>query len=417
MLIQVVHPIYSALLTVTIFSFVAISFCSYKNIGEKQALSNTLSQNANRNIIDALKNKPVIIAHGDEIKEFKCIENSSLTATKSAIDVVTFSQTISALQVILLGLGLTAITVLSASDLSGGIITLGDFVQINAYVLQFVIPVSYVGMVLSAVKRSSITIAENAEHLVYQDSTFNDPSSAEYLLPPTITFENVCVKSTEGRTLLKNISICISSGSSLAIVGQSGSGKSTFAKAILGLVEVHSGVIRVDSNILTNDTIRTLRDIVGYVPQETFLFDRSVKDNVFGNAFVDPNEMIKILKASGVDDYEIILECNSNSLSGGEKQRVSFARAIARHPGVIILDEPTSSLDKKTKSALSTAIYTILKDATRIIVTHDLEEASRAHNIMVLENGKISEYGNHAQLVESGGWYSKHWEANLVPKE
>lgn len=415
MLIQVVPSIYASMLAITIIGFMVVSFFSYRSVGEKQKHANVSAQKTYWKILDALKNKTIIIAHGVQGKEFKHVEDSLLASTKSAIGVVSFSQAISALQVMLLGIGLTAITVLSARDLSNGIITIGDFVQINAYVLQFVLPVSYVGMVLSAIKRSSVTIAENAEHLLSSGLDFNFRNRVKHAEAPAITLDRVCVKSPEGSFLLKDVSIYIESGSSLAVVGKSGSGKSTFARAILGLAEVGSGVIKFDSHDSTCDTIRAFRESTGYVPQESLLFDRSVKSNVFSNEFLNQNEISHILKISGVD--ENLLGCDAGSLSGGEKQRVSFARAIARYPGILILDEPTSSLDKTTKSILSSAIYDVFTESTRIIITHDLEEASKAQSILVMSAGEVIEFGTHQELIKSGGWYSEYWMISVLARK
>lgn len=415
MLVQIVPSIYASLLMVTILGFMIVSFLSYASVGEKQKHSNISSQKTYWKILDALNNKTIIIAHGTENREFKHVESSLLASTKSAIGVVSFSQAVSALQVMLLGIGLTAISVLSALDLSSGIITIGDFVQINAYVLQFVLPVSYVGMVLSAIKRSSVAIVENAEYLFSPELDFDDRNKVRCAGAPAITLDKVCVKSPEGSFLLRNISLHIKSGSTLAVVGKSGAGKSTFAKAILGLAEVSSGVINFDSHDARCDAVKACRETAGYVPQEAFLFDRSVRGNVFGNEFSNPEEITYILNISGVD--ENLLECNAGSLSGGEKQRVSFARAIARYPGLLILDEPTSSLDKTTKSILYSAVYDVFTTSTRIIITHDLEEASKAQSILVMDDGEIVEFGTHQELIESEGWYSKHWKITLLSTE
>lgn len=415
LLVQFVPPVYSLLLVFTVLTFVVISFFSYKGVGERQKASNMSAQATHWKIMDALKNKTIIIAHADESEEFKHIERALVASTKSAIGAVNFSQAISALQVMVLGVGLTMTTVLSARDLSEGIITIGDFVQINAYVLQFVLPVSYVGMILSAVKRTSVTIAENAGRLTLPSVLFDASKRSKLLVPPTITLDKVCVRSPDGGFRLKNVSISINSGASLAVVGNSGAGKSTLAKTILGLVALDSGVIRVDSQELSSNTIQTFRKSVGYVPQEPFLFDRSVKDNVFGGAVYDNVDTRRMLEVSGIYGDQGFLECGtSNSLSGGEKQRVSFARAMARYPSVIILDEPTSSLDKVTKRILSSAIYTALESATRVIITHDLEEASKAEKIVVMDNGQIVEFGSHLELLKSGGWYSRHWQLSIL---
>lgn len=410
LLFQFVSAIYSVLLAVTVVAFIVISFFSYKGVGEKQKMSNMSAQSAYWKILDALKNKPIIIAHAEEKAEFERIEEALLASTRSAIGVVNFSQIVSSLQVIALGIGLTAITLLSARDLSGGAISIGDFVQINAYVLQFVFPISYVGMVLSAIKRTSVTIAEISQLLRMPCFLPDVPEKIRALAPPAITLDKVSVKSLDGEMLLKNISFYIKSGSSLAVVGNSGAGKTTLVKAILGLIEVSGGLIKIDEQELCGNSVINFRKNVGYVPQEPFLFDRPVKDNIFGSASFGRLEIKRILEISGIYGDQGLLEFGfSNNLSGGEKQRISFARAVARYPSVIILDEPTSSLDQVTKKILSAAIYSDLCAATRIIITHDLEEARKAENILVMENGQIIEFGSHLSLLKADGWYAKHW--------
>lgn len=408
-LIQFLPVIYSLTLALVVFAFGTISYFTFKLIGERQTTANKISQTAYEVILDLLKNREIVIAHSNENTEKLNIERNLNEINTSEVKNTITNQFIGGAQIAVMGAGLTIITVLSAVDLSKDVISVGDFVQINAYLLQFVLPVSYFGLVISSIKRASVTIAENSAFLLTRSLDYKQHKiDCTALSAPSIEVDNIYVKGFDDSFILKNVSFKVPPGESIAIVGSSGSGKSTLLKSLAGLYKLHSGDIYVDSERLSNTNVKKLRCRLGYVPQEHCLFNRTIKSNIFSTSnkhydktisFYDSSNMPPMMKEDG---NERTLE----GLSGGEKQRISLARAVARNSKLLLLDEPTNSLDVNSKKIINNYIFQTLKHhTTRIIITHDLEEARLADHIIVLLNGSIVETGSPAQLISSRGWY------------
>lgn len=175
-------------------------------------------------------------------------------------------------------------------------------------------------------------------------------------------------------------------------------------------MEPESGSVKIDDTLVTNNSSRTLRKKIGYVPQEPHLFNRSLLDNIFTTETTSA-ERNKILDLSGIalDSLAANIDKTCADLSGGEKQRVAFARALARTPSILILDEPSSSLDVYYRGVISNTLFTQCKDTTRIIVTHDLDLASQADRVIVMEGGRIIQSGSHDLLIEEDNWYKTYW--------
>lgn len=410
-LFQFVPQIYSIALIVTVGSFAGVSLMTFNVIGDKQRVANKASQLTVGLILDVFKNREVIIAHANEANEISRM-NDSLSRSKGAIvSTVNAQQVISAAQIAILGVGLTAITALSAYDLANKSITLGDFVQINAYLLQFVIPVSYFGMVISGIKRAVVTLGENCQFLRKSSTDFESTSSFRSDSSPQIDFSGVTIRDLAGECILQDVSFSIEAGRSLAIVGPSGAGKTTLLKVLVGLHKPDDGEIRYGDDVLSSTNIRKWREMIGYVPQDDSLFDRDVSQNVLPSSCCE-DDVEFYLKVVGLDlnDRKDSVFTSAQLLSGGERQRVSLARALARKAKVIIFDEPTSSLDVDSKKIIAQVLFDMLDaSATRIIATHDLREAMKADDIIVLEGGRVSARGSHSNLMKRAGWYQRQW--------
>lgn len=402
--------IYPLLLVASVIAFIFVSIATYSKIGERQRRANIAMQNSSSRILDALSNKEIIIAHATELEELAYLENAMDEQKDSAISSVAFAQKVSAAQIFLLGLGLIVITAKAVIDVKSGVLTVGELVQINAYVLQFVLPVSYFGLVLSGIKRASVSLGENAKDLLSCSGREFDTVFALTSRPIGIVLRNVTIKSSEGHDCLKYIDLDVRPGECIAIVGSSGAGKSTLAKAIMGLYEPDSGSIEIDSIRVSASSIRSLRKNIGYVPQDPHLFDKSLSDNVFMKE-KEAEFMEDVFSRSGLDLNMLpsSIKETCKYLSGGEKQRIAFARALAREPAILILDEPSASLDAHSKSIISQTVFERCRKVTRLLITHDLELASRADRIVVLSAGRIIEVGSHKELIRNEGWYRDHW--------
>ncbi|WP_369922276.1 ATP-binding cassette domain-containing protein [Marinomonas polaris] len=401
--------IYPALLILCVITFLSISVFTHTHIGDKQRNANLAMQHTSSTIIDALNNKELTIAHATELHEIDNISKSLVNSKRSAVKSMAYTQLVSSTQILFLGIGLLIITLKSIFDVKSGVSTLGGLVQINAYVLQFLLPVSYFGMVISGIKRASVALEENRLSLI--DSEFPEclPSSFP-LKPSSISITNFKLKSSDGKSYLKDINLNILPGECIALVGNSGAGKTSLIKSIIGLVEPESGSVKIDDTLVTKNSSRTLRKKIGYVPQEPHLFNRSLLDNIFTTETTSA-ERNKILDLSGItlDSLAANIDKTCADLSGGEKQRVAFARALARTPSILILDEPSSSLDVYYRGVISNTLFTQCKDTTRIIITHDLDLASQADRVIVMESGRIIQSGSHDQLIEEDNWYKTYW--------
>ncbi len=244
--------------------------------------------------------------------------------------------------------------------------------------------------------------------------------------PGRVEFRNVSFGYGDDDFALKNISFTMEPGEVVALVGQSGAGKTTIANLIPRFYDVKSGSVIVDGEDVRNVTLKSLRERIGIVPQETILFSGSIRDNIaYGKIDATDDEIIAAAKTANADDfirslengYETIVGERGARLSGGEKQRISIARALLKNPRILILDEATSSLDAKSESAVQRALDELITSRTTLIIAHRLSTITRADKILVLEDGKIAEMGTFRELLDAGGLFSKLYHAQFQLQE
>mgnify|MGYP000630966622 CR=1 FL=1 len=323
-------------------------------------------------------------------------------------------------QAFIIALAMTSMLALAAIQVSEGNMTLGDFVLINAFMMQLFMPINFLGFVYREIKGSLANI-ESFFGLLDKKPRIQDVENAEELIikEADISFNNIHFSYNNKRPILKGVSFNINNGEKLAIVGESGSGKSTLVKLLFRFYDVNSGSISIERHNINQITQNSLRQQIGIVPQDTVLFNDTLFANVnYGNPDASKEQVLKAIDLAHLtkfvgslpDGVETMVGERGLKLSGGEKQRVAIARTILKNPRILVLDEATSSLDSQSEQAILTAINEISQNRTCLVIAHRLSTIINSDNIIVLNDGEIVEQGNHQQLLALNGKYSKMWQ-------
>ncbi|HEY4628335.1 MAG TPA: ABC transporter ATP-binding protein [Flavobacterium sp.] len=310
--------------------------------------------------------------------------------------------------------------------IDGTIKSIGTIAEFILYVNMLTWPVASLGWVSSMVQEAEASQKRLNEFLkIEPEIKNNNPNKS--IIEGTISFENVSYTYEDTNIeALKNVSFTVKKGETLAILGKTGSGKSTISSLISRLYDVTGGKINIDGNEINTINLYDLRNSIGIVPQDAFLFSDSIKNNIkFGKENASDEEVIAAAKNAVVHDniigfnkqYDTILGERGITLSGGQKQRVSIARAIIKNPPILIFDDCLSAVDTETEEAILNNLHEICKDKTTIIVSHRVSSAKNADNIIILEDGKIIQQGSHNQLINQEGYYSSLYLKQLSEKE
>lgn len=310
--------------------------------------------------------------------------------------------------------------------INGTIKSIGTIAEFILYVNMLTWPVASLGWVSSMVQEAEASQKRLNEFLkIVPDIQNNNPASSS--IDGTISFENVSYTYEDTNIeALKNISFTVKKGETLAILGKTGSGKSTLLSLISRMYDVTEGQVKIDGKEISQLNLFDLRNSIGIVPQDAFLFSDSIKNNIkFGKENATDDEVIAAAKSAVVHDniegfnkgYDTILGERGITLSGGQKQRVSIARAIIKKPEILLFDDCLSAVDTETEEAILNNLFEICKDKTTIIVSHRVSSAKNADKIIILENGKIIQQGFHNQLINENGYYSALYLKQLSEKE
>lgn len=316
--------------------------------------------------------------------------------------------------------------ILAAHDVLNEAMTLGDFVLINAFMMQIFMPLNFLGFVYREMKGSLANI-ERMFSLLNTPAKIGDKDDAPKLDVGLgkIEFKNVNFSYTDSRNILKDVTFTVEPKQKVAIVGGSGAGKSTILKLLFRFYDANAGSITIDGINISEVTQESLRRAIGVIPQDTVLFNSSILENIrYGDVNASDDDVAEAIRFAHLDDFINQLPEKENTivgerglkLSGGEKQRVSIARAILKRPPIMVFDEATSSLDSKSEQSILQAIAEISREQTSLVIAHRLSTIVDADKILVLDQGKVIEEGSHHALLSHNGKYAQLWQIQQAQK-
>jgi ABC-type transport system involved in Fe-S cluster assembly fused permease/ATPase subunit len=410
---------FAAVTFVAVVSYVGFTmgFAGWR-VRARRAMNDN-DNDASTKALDSLLNFETVKYFGNEPHEAARYDSALARYERAAVRVQVSLNMLNIGQSLIIAAGLTLIMLMATNGVRLGQMTVGQFVLVNTYLMQLYQPLGFLGFVYMTIKQGIVDM-EQMFSLLDVDQEIADKPDAPDLVAHNgeLRFEGVHFGYRADREILKGIDFVVPAGRKLAIVGPTGAGKSTISRVLFRFYDVTRGRITIDGRDIRDVTQESLRTAIGVVPQDTVLFNDTIRYNIaYGRPDASPQEIEQAARLAQVHDFVLSLPDGYDTkvgerglkLSGGEKQRVAIARTILKDPRILILDEATSALDTRTEQDIQTALRAVARHRTTLVIAHRLSTVVDADEIIVLSDGRVAERGRHATLLAHGGLYARMW--------
>ncbi|SNS81727.1 ABCB family ABC transporter ATP-binding protein/permease [Tropicimonas sediminicola] len=416
-----------AVLVVTIVLYVWFTFAITEWRVRIRREMNEQDNEANQRAIDSLLNFETVKYFGADRREAERYDEAMAGYETAALKTAYSLALINLGQGIIINGGLVVVMVMAARGVASGAFTVGDFVMVNAYMIQIIMPLNFLGTVYREIRQSLVDMGQMFDLLEQPAEVVDRPGAPDIeITGGEVVFDDVHFSYEPERPILKGISVTVPAGRSLAIVGPTGSGKSTIGRLLFRFYDVDGGALRIDGQDVREVTQHSLHCAIGVVPQDTVLFNDTIYYNIaYGRPEASREEVEEAARAAEIHDfvmtlpkgYDTLVGERGLKLSGGEKQRVGIARTILKNPQILLLDEATSALDTRTEQGIQASLARMGQGRTVIMIAHRLSTIVEADEIVVLEAGEVVERGSHADLLAQHGRYAGLWATQRAEDE